>query len=95
MEAKTRLKIIALLVFIMYALLMLTSCKTVECYQYVRTDSYVIDDTIYIPSLHMHYYNEIADSMHCIYLPEFECAVNDTLHIDLYEIKRTPKRKCL
>lgn len=77
------------------AMITLTSCKTVDCYQYVYTETYPLNYTMEIPAFHYHQYNEVTDSMYCVYVPPFRCEINDTLHIEMFELKKTSKRKCL
>lgn len=72
--------------------LLLFSCKTVDCFQYVETLKLPIDDTLQIPSLHHHYVED--SSFKCVYVKPINIRFHDTLYIEIYEFQKVKPKKC-
>ena len=69
--------------------LFIVSCATNQKCCELRTEKYIIVDTIVIPGQHIHH----PDKSMCVYLEDMKFCISDTIYLDFYEPKKKMKNK--
>ena len=71
----------------------LTACKTVDCWVKTEENHVIINDTIELEQIHMHYLT-MDDHPECVFIPTERIEYTDTLDFQLYSLKRVRKCDC-
>ena len=71
----------------------LTACKTVDCWVKTEEGMDIIQDTVDLYQIHMHYLT-MDNHNRCVFIPTERIEVVDTLYFQFYSLKRVRKCDC-